>query len=101
MLLGGVARPALEQPAQIQGSDPSPADLPGTLPGSSGSCLKRRGRAVADVVMGALLWAAGAHRQQRRGPVQRLDLGLRAPRGAVFNRMEVRGLYCRSVAAEW
>jgi len=37
---------------------------------------KEAGRAVADVVVGGLGRQSGPHRQDRRGPIQGLDLGL-------------------------
>ncbi len=42
------------------------------------------GGAVALVVVGLLLRHSRAQGQDRGGPVQRLDLGLRAPRGAAL-----------------
>ena len=39
---------------------------------------------MPDVVVGAFLGVPGLHRQYLLGPVQGLDLGLRAPRGAVL-----------------
>ena len=47
----------------------------GDLAGGDLERREQRGGAVADVVVGRLLRQPGAHRQDRRGPVQRLDLG--------------------------
>ena len=48
----------------------------GDLAGGDLQRGEQRGGAVADVVMGGLLRQAGSHRQDRRGPVQGLDLRL-------------------------
>ncbi len=45
---------------------------------------EQRRRPVALVVVGLLLRDTRPERQDRCGPVQRLDLGLRAPRGAAL-----------------
>jgi hypothetical protein len=51
----------------------------GDLPGGDLQRGEQGGGAVPDVVMGAPLGQPRLHRQHRRGAVQRLDLGLRAP----------------------
>ncbi len=55
------------------------------------SCEQVR-RAVAHIVMGALLGLAEADRQQRLGPVQRLDLGLlvKAQHHSALGRVQVQ-----------
>src|SRR4051794_31978228 len=59
---------------RVQGAD--------DLAGGDVECGVETGGAVALVVVGCALGGAGQHRQDRRGAVQGLDLGLRAPRGA-------------------
>src|SRR5688500_9769311 len=49
---------------------------PGHASGRHLQSGEQGGRAVPDVVVGALLGVPGLHRQRLLGPVQRLDLGL-------------------------
>ena len=54
------------------------------LAGGDRQRREQGGRPVALVVVGLLGRDPGAQRQERGGPVQRLDLGVCAPRGAVL-----------------
>ena len=74
------------------------AGVGGDLAGGDFQCGEQAGGAVADVVVGLLFGDALAQRQNRLGTIQRLDLGLRAPRGAALPNGGERtpSLVCRS-----
>ena len=60
------------------------AGVGGDLAGGDFQRSEQAGGAVADVVVGLLLGDPWAQRQDRLGPIQGLDLGFRAPRGAAL-----------------
>ena len=68
-------RDLLEEPQELLVPVPRVAGV-GDLAGGDLQCGEQRGGAVADVVVGGLLRQPGPHRQDRRSPVQGLDLGL-------------------------
>jgi hypothetical protein len=66
-------RDLLEEPQELIGAVPRETGL-GDLPGGHLEGGDQGGGAVPDVVVGPLLRQVRSHRQDRRGPVQCLDL---------------------------